>query len=539
MPDPMSSLDQRSQAYLAKSTHLYELLVAHALRLEKRRNPEKTLRWISLAAKVAWAAHPGRLSDERLEAIAVRIGRALQPAATVVDNVGRARDDNETSRRVLHVATTVAATGGHSRIVENWVKADSGSVHSLLLIEQGREPVRPALVRQIEASGGNVAILAADATLLKRARLLRQAAQQGGYACIVLHHHPDDVVPLVAFATEDCPPVAVMNHADHVFWLGVSIADIVVEFREFGAELSREQRAARRCVVFPLPLDIQSAAPTRAEARARLGIPEDVRMMLTIGTASKYVPTERHRFFETLGKALDCDPTARLYVIGVGEGDAGFLNIPRHERIELLGIISDPIDYEAAADLYLEGFPFGSYTAMLETAARGVRPIMMHSPTAHNDSAREISLNGLTRPAKDETSYVSELLAILGDDQGRNQIAQAVAKRVRSHHGDKASKCYIEKVYRQLLPVRHQITVLPQRPSQSGRHDLDLAGFQSAQPANPVADRILDETLHGLSYDGIWNLFRISLGAGDTRLTRRHAKSWVSILKRKILHSVS
>lgn len=528
------SLEQVAGAFLRKNSRFYERVVAHALRLDGSGDDEKALRWISLAAEIAWAAHPGRLSDERLEAMAVRIGQRLDvPRSTHASTDRGPALGGGHDRHVLHVATTVFGTGGHTRLLENWVKIDDGSTHSLLLLDQGREPIRSVLAERIVASGGEMIVVPDGTPRLERARHLRRAAQSG-YDLVILHHHPNDVVPLVAFANADGPPVAVMNHADHVFWLGVSIADLMIEYRDFGEALSRGRRGSRHSVMFPLPLDIQSTGPTRTDARARLGIADAERMLLTIGPAAKYMPTQRQRFFDTASKLLDRHRDARLYVIGVSEGDRTVLDIPAHPRMTLLGIMGDPADYEAAADLYLEGFPFGSYTALLETAARGTCPVVMHSPTAHNDATREATLHGLVASATDEQSYLAEIDALLADPEARMRRGRDVARRVEDYHGAAASRRYLEQVYRRLEGVRHAVEPLLEREAESRRHDLDLAGFQSSRRAIPVAEWVSTQTVLELSFKEWIKLLGMSVAAGDTQPVPRHAKAWMSMLKRRL-----
>jgi hypothetical protein len=79
------------------------------------------------------------------------------------------------------------------------------------------------LSAEIEKSGGQVIILPLKASLLERAFWLRQALQSS--IDLVMLHPGIDIVPLVAMATADCPPVAIVNHADHLFWIGCSIAE--------------------------------------------------------------------------------------------------------------------------------------------------------------------------------------------------------------------------------------------------------------------------------------------------------------------------
>lgn len=532
MADPIPAFERRARTFLRRTVRFHEGLVAHALRLAGRGDDERTLQWVRLTAEVAWAAHPGRLSDERLEAVALAIGRRLEPAPE--EPAERVPSGLPARRRVLHVATAVASSGGHTRLLENWVGADDASVHALMLLDQGAEPVRAALAGRIAASGGTVTVVPPGTPLLERARRLRRAARSG-YDCVVLHHNPDDVVPLVAFAVEDVPPIAAMNHADHIFWLGAAVTDLLVEFREFGARLSRERRGIRRNVVFPLPLDIRSSYPTREEARAHLGIAADEQVLLTIGSAAKYTPTARQRFFDTLARVLDANPRARLYVIGVGEEHAGMLAIARHNRMRLLGVMHDPSDYQSAADLYLEGFPFGSYTALLETAVRGVCPVVMYAPTEHNDVSVEVPLQGVVHGVADAPAYVADVTALLANPAERARRSRLIAERIRAGHSTGAARGCLEAVYRQLAALRHDVALPPDWLAKEARHDLDLAGFQSTRMHIPLADRIATRTLRALSPGAFARFLAISVRTGDTRLVPRHAKSWASLIARRLL----
>ena len=434
---------QFARSFLRRCVSTYEAMTKHVLTLEMRGNDEETLKALGLTATLGWLAHPGRYADERLEAVALRAGRRLECLEDKAEpgKVSRPRARNG-RRRVLHVATTVYESGGHTRLIESWMRNDDSSAHSLVLLHQRGHGVRAELSRSISTSGGELIILPDEGPLLDKARLLRHIARSG-YDCIVLHTHPNDVLPLVALATSECPPVAVMNHADHAFWLGVSVADMVVEFRDFGARLSRERRGARENIIIPLPLDFTSTIE-RTAARERLGIPDGEVMLLSIGSSYKYAPTEEYDFFRTMREVLDRNPTARLYLVGVSAGDLAGFGVPGHERMELIGTISDPEIYEAAADLYLEGFPQGSYTAFFETAARGICPVLLYAPTPQTDISGDPGLKGLVTSPSDEADYMKRVTALISDPIMRTRLGQAVGRQIVSTHGSDGSRTYLK-----------------------------------------------------------------------------------------------
>jgi len=198
----------------------------------------------------------------------------------------------------------------------------------------------------VQESGGNLISFPSEAPLLVKAWWLRKIAQSG-FDFVILHHHPDDIVPTVAFATPECPPVAIMNHADHVFWLGNTVADRVIHFRDSGKELGERRRFARDNTLLPCPLLPPDPRFTRVQARRQMNIPEGQVVLLSIGTAYKYMPLQTHNFFKTAVKILSRNPNAHLYLIGVPWYQRKrYLSDAKHERFHFLGYIDNPSFYQ-------------------------------------------------------------------------------------------------------------------------------------------------------------------------------------------------
>ena len=90
---------------------------------------------ISIARAAAeWASshHPGRLLSPDLEETLRKAGRS------VVKNFDPWRGGNG---RVLHVLTNAAEVGGHTRLVDRWIRFDVKREHSMVLTEQVKKKV--------------------------------------------------------------------------------------------------------------------------------------------------------------------------------------------------------------------------------------------------------------------------------------------------------------------------------------------------------------------------------------------------------------
>ena len=117
---------------------------------------------IRQAAQFASTHHTGRFADGGIENIALGLGVDLDarwPATGDGPPYRTARAEPASGRRILHVATQVLDTGGHTRTIKNWIRHDPVSCHSLLIVRQGGTKVPLWLLETVQRSGGNLVVL--------------------------------------------------------------------------------------------------------------------------------------------------------------------------------------------------------------------------------------------------------------------------------------------------------------------------------------------------------------------------------------------
>ncbi len=285
----------------------------------------------------------------------------------------------------LHVMTEAYAVGGHTKIVEKWVEAALvGEKHSLILTRQNVQ--LPASLSQcIGQHGGDIYTLKSTMSPLEKAKELRSIASS--YEYIILHIHMDDIVPLLAFGTVKFKrPVIFVNHADHLFWLGASIADHIYELSEDGAYLTRSRRVKTPYTIIPIPIDHKVQNFSRDEALKALGrtIPTHTKVILSIGSPYKYNAFKEFDFIQMALDLVKQDDNLLFLVIGPDKkhdkrwkkafDDSG-------QRLDAIGIKSreEVAFYSAIANLYIESFPFKSYTAFLEVASHGTPALTLNT----------------------------------------------------------------------------------------------------------------------------------------------------------------
>lgn len=347
--------------YFAKTVQtIYNLQVKNLIAKYRTNelNDEQTANEVKKIAFHAWSDFNGLLSDYRLEEILLEIG---------LRNIIIAERKNlSQQRRILHVVTSIWSIGGHSRIVLDWIRYDEQSEHFIFLTDQHEIP------QEIAEQLKNTEIFFASKTgLIPNAQQLQDISN--GYDLVILHHHPHDVVPVIAFAHPSKTPVIVYNHADHVFWLGTTVADVIVDFRV--TELTEKYRHNAKSYILPF-IAKESEYFDKSKLKMDLGLPNDSIVLISIGAKYKFLPHKYNYIKDIFIPVLKANKNVYLYLIGPDyDFVQNFISKEIPFNLRPMGYLSSPDKYLKAADIYIESAPIGSGVATVEMLNYGAIPL--------------------------------------------------------------------------------------------------------------------------------------------------------------------
>jgi glycosyltransferase involved in cell wall biosynthesis len=312
--------------------------------------------------------------------------------------------------------------------------------------------------------------------LIYRAKTLQQLASR--YDVIVLHIHPYDVVPIIALSQKvDRPPVIFMNHADHVYWLGVSISDIVAHFRTSGLRLSMARRTIdhKRCAILPIPIPPADRRMSQSEAKRKLNLSDADVVLLSIASAYKYKGRSTISFLDAIVPVVKKCGNAVLLVVGPDEKDLRLNADPATtRRVRLYGKRDDILLFYQAADIYLDSLPFPSLTSLLDAGMFGM-PLVSYC--AHPRSSEVLCVDdpGLIRSllrAEDFQTYRETITELVNSKELRERLSEKTRAEICDIH-DRQWPGYLEDIYGHALSI--PIKVKPQEDAdQMVQGELDL-----------------------------------------------------------------
>ena len=286
----------------------------------------------------------------------------------------------------MHVLSYAQPIGGDSRFAWRWIQEDHNNRHCVAITSQadldGKYAVPEVLRQSAENTGGFVRTLSAPtAKPLEQALELRALCQEMDF--VILHLYPYDIVPVIALAARcDSVKTLFVNHADHTFWIGASVAHSVVHLRRQCPNFLRERRGLYpdRASIVPIPLAYSPASITQKQAKRELGYEPNVVVLLTIATPFKYSAPGHIAFLDLVTPVLAEHAQAVLIAIGPdSKGSWRSAGIQTDGRIVALGKRWDNEIFYSAADIYLDSVPFSSSTSLLEAGSRG-KPLLGYRP---------------------------------------------------------------------------------------------------------------------------------------------------------------
>lgn len=444
--DCVGTKDVDPRVIIEKHFQVFEAIVGLAKQSLFQAKYENSAAYVQTAGHYAWYHPTGLFTCAELETILQQIGTALVPVSHASP-----RAVPVSPRTVLHVLTEAYGLGGHTRFVWRWIRADAKRSHSVVLTRQQDSELPAALKEAAEHTGGGVYFLdRRPGGLLARARALRRLATHADH--VILHTHPNDVVPLIAFSQKQRPPVTLLNANDHVFWLGVSIVDQVAQLRESGRKLAKQRRGIPefRCPLLPIPIEVEHGPAQRLEAKKQLGISPETVVLLSVASAYKYSAPPGQHFCDVLLPVMHKHQNALLLVIGP-EGDREWATAAQEAggTVRLLGKRRDTELFYRASDIYLDSFPFNSLTSALEAGAYGTPLVSygVHSADAEVLCTDDVGLQGLILRGCDIEDYRNQVSRLIENPDFRAHLGELTRKGIIACHTNGGWNRLLEELY--------------------------------------------------------------------------------------------
>ncbi|AVH62364.1 glycosyltransferase [Nostoc sp. 'Peltigera membranacea cyanobiont' N6] len=437
--DALRLLIEKESHLLEQNFEVFRSLVGQTRDFLQRRDYNTAAVYAQIAALYANGKHCGLFSSPELEHILLTIG---QKAIRNKRDINKSTSSPATPKKVLHVATSVMSIGGHSRMLWRWIQQDTERSHSLVLTQQGLNKVPQILRDAVNNSHGKIYILNERiGSVLSWAKQLREIAATADL--VVLHIHNYDVIPIIAFANkEQSPPIIFLDHADHLFWLGTGVSDVVVNLRMSGMNLAQKRRgiASERNVLLPIILEPTHRMLSHTAAKQQLGLNESSIVLLSIARAVKYKTIDGITYIDAHIPLLKQYENAILIVVGPGNREDWSDAIQRTQgRIKVYEEREDTAVFYQAADIYVDSFPFVSNTSLLEAGSYGL-PLVTRHPYSDASEILGADMPGLTGNlirVADIDEYTTVLSHLVEDKEFRLSLGEETRKKIAvTHWGD-------------------------------------------------------------------------------------------------------
>lgn len=404
------------------------------------------------AASLAFPGHVGLFTSVSLEQVLLNIGLRMTAAS-----LARRPYSAHQRLRVMHVLTYGREVGGDSRFVWRWIQEDTANEHSVVITSQSeskrfKSPPK-VLKAAAETSGGKMTMLTAPKSMpLEQARELRELSS--GMDVIALHHFPDDIVPVIAFADETTSPkIVFINHSDHTFWTGGSVANLIANLRSQPSEFYRARRGLRpeQSTILPIPIPVPSFGTDKEQIKQTLNYPRDAILFLTIASPFKYESEHLQTFLELVVPVLEKHPNAYLLAVGPELAGAWSQASSRVDgRLKALGTRWDTDKLFAAADVYLDSIPFSSITSLLEAGMTGLPLVGYQHPEFVLLGPGAPGLTKSVYLAANAASYRQELDRLILCREYRETRGRLAQQQIETHHMSPGWMKYLSVLYQRL-----------------------------------------------------------------------------------------
>jgi hypothetical protein len=459
---------------LKRNFYLYSLLQSRCLQIN---DIEKKIECIEDLARFARVNHPGIFYDDRIEKQLNDIGRNI----IIDDDFVKNLPDGYSNYDSLYVATRLEGAGGHTKCLIEFCRYAQG-VSCLVLTSQHVEDLPTHIAEKVHPLT-KVISLAHYQTAIEKAKALRVLASR--VKRVHLYHTHNDALPSIALASKNLPPVVLQNHEHSWFWLGLSIADLVLSYTHFHDSYTvkyREVKSQRYFDVILFDKVTPAQRDQKIKAKKALGIDEQTTLITSIGSRGKFKPNDKYNFFEIAYRIVAHRKDVLIYVIGIDDKDELVpVHVRQHPQIKCLGYKTNVIDYFLASDISLESMPEASLGVQILAPYAGLScPFPKPDPQSILSSSRiiEDSSYHLFFNEMDSLNLFYEKMNVLINDKDlRMEIAQNVQNEFVKKFDESKFRQNIQDLHEELSTMKHEVRSLQQATFHADAWNIELAKY--------------------------------------------------------------
>jgi glycosyltransferase involved in cell wall biosynthesis len=369
-------------------------------------------------------------------------------------------DEKNQKFSYLHLFSEVYNQGGHTKVIFNWAKNDLQSEHYFVSTRQDFDTVSHIAKENynFHISDDRFYKINIYLSAIEKAKKILKLILENRFNCIVLHVNQNDIIPNLIFSNNIVnTPVYFFNHADHQFWLGSTIADFFISYRELSIKEDVYKRMIPTSKQFfiPLPIDLQKNESFVQRNNKKSNYFE----ILSIGAGYKYAPNREYNFFEAVLSILNENKNVRCTIIGI-DNQEHYNNLYKHDRLKLISYLSAEkiIYYYQTSDLFLSSFPVGSNTALLEASFYNIPFVLMYNPYDMVKFFVDIPSSYIEYP-KNLDDWKRFMNKMINDTKFYNKVKQEQQKYVSSMYSIELWKSKVSQLKQLTQSITHSYSI--------------------------------------------------------------------------------
>lgn len=465
-----------------------------------------------IASRFAVKMHPGLFTSPQLESLLNNVARSSSFQTKPSKKFSATGLES-----ICHVISKAYSVGGHTRVLMRWISSTKNEFNNFVIFtSQSKLPANVA--KFLRENGIAYFSLATTPDMIEKSLKLRTICEANA-DIVVLHIHMFDPTANIAFGEGFTKPVIFFNHADHLYWLGSSIADTVASTRHQALELSTTRRSNGKNVLLPLPLESYYQRNLNV-SKSSIGVPESKIILTSMASEYKYTPVLGESLLPKI--ALLLEKNSNLLFIAIGAVPSGAFKPLKDKfktQVMLLGSVPDPRPYLSATDIYLNSYPLPSITATLDAAVLGIPIVSIKNPLDPFFSLDDPAFLNITEIQLTPTEFQDTVTNLIRDKEYRRDLGTQVMDNVSTVHSPESWGGRIATIYK---GCNHHSTDNGLNDNQRSFQNIDFALTQMQNHWNSRVPQ--------LSVDSLW-IRAVSNGLYDLPL-------WLKMLEFTVFNKI-